>query len=81
MPRMSIVRILTPVHSQQNAQLVWSSPLTVIRVAGCVGVIAGVPAHNVATTNAPLFVATLLTRKQEDRCDDTVCMHEEKLSY
>jgi hypothetical protein len=48
---------LMPDHCQQNAQWVWSSPLSDIRIARCVRVVTGVihPTVQLQTTALPLL--------------------------
>jgi hypothetical protein len=62
----NIVRVFRTDRSQQNAQWIWSSPLTEIRIAGCVGVTAEpvtLPASQnaYATTTTPRFTMLVIT--------------------
>jgi hypothetical protein len=67
--KVSTVHLFRLGRSQYNAHWVWSSPLTEMRIVGCVWVITGTslqlvtlsPSHNVVTTTAPLLAIILLS--------------------
>jgi hypothetical protein len=60
-----------PACSQQNAQWIWFSPLTAMRIVGCVWVseteVHLAPSHNAAATTALLLFATLHTSHTQPR--------------
>jgi hypothetical protein len=77
------VRLSWPVRSQQNAQCIWSSPLTETGIAVCVWVIliARRPSQpfNVTATNAPLLLYMLFLTSPQTQAkvqvqQDGLCM-------